>query len=288
MAKVIPVYKNQGNELDKQNYRPISILPILSKIYERHIHDSLYMHLLSNELLYGLQSGFRRCHSAETALVRINQILFNLDKNNITGLLCTEYSKAFDLMNHEILLVKLKAFGVVDNNLSLFHSYLSDRQYVFVNGCKSSPSNITYGIPQGIILGPLLFIAFINDLPSVIFYSTVDTYADYTTFSISFHCLQGTTVVQNNLQQDIDSLCEWPKQSQMVLKPRKTVWLLITGKRLKSRIDGQTIQLQADSTSIEHVRSNKLLGVIIDEKLNFKTHVDKTLQEVEPEDWPIE
>ena len=120
-----------------------------------------------------------------------------------------------------------------------------------------------------------MFVAFIYDLPSVIFHSTVDIFADDTTFSISSHCWQGRTVVQNNLQQDINSLREWSKQNQMLLNPRKTVSLLLTGKRLKSLIDGQTLQLPADGTSIEHVRSNKLLGVIINEELNFKAHVDK-------------
>ena len=112
------------------------------------------MHLSFNELLYGLQSGFQRRHSTETALVRIlDQIHFNLDKNNITSLLCIDYSKAINLINHEILLIKLKAFGVIDNNLSLFHSYLSDRrQYVFVSGCKLSLSSIRYRVPQGVYL----------------------------------------------------------------------------------------------------------------------------------------
>ena len=99
-AKVTPVYKRQGEKSDKHNYRPISVLPILSKIYERHIYDSLYTYLSVNNLLYGLQSGFRRSHSTERALIRlVDQLLFELDQDKVSGLLCVDYSKAFDLIN---------------------------------------------------------------------------------------------------------------------------------------------------------------------------------------------
>ncbi|PFX18378.1 putative RNA-directed DNA polymerase from transposon BS [Stylophora pistillata] len=184
--------------------------------------------------------------------------------------------KAFDLINHDILLAKLKIYGVDDGNLQLFRSYLADRQqYVNINGCTSSPLGITHGVPQGSILGPLLFLTFINDLPQVISNSTVDVYADDTTFSSSAHCTLGTTAVEAKLQEDIDSLCAWSTQNRMVLNAGKTKSILVTGKRLKSRVADPSLKLQANGTAIEQVIHQKLLGVTIDQELTFKEHVDK-------------
>ncbi|PFX23820.1 putative RNA-directed DNA polymerase from transposon BS [Stylophora pistillata] len=184
--------------------------------------------------------------------------------------------KAFDLINHDILLVKLKAYGVDDGNLQLFRSYLADRQqYGNINGCTSSPLGITHGVPQGSILGPLLYLTFINDLPLVISNSTVDNYADGTTFSSSAHCTLGTMAVETNLQEDIDSLCAWSAQNRMVLNARKIKSILVTGKRLKSRVRGSSLKLQANGTAIEQVVHQKLLGVTIDQELTFKEHEEK-------------
>ena len=149
-AKVIPVYKKHGEKSDKHNYRPISVLPILSKIYERHIYDSLYTYLTVNNLLYGFQSGFRSSHSTESALIRlIDQLLFELDQDKVSGLLCVDYSKAFDLINHDILIAKLKIFGIDGKDLQLFRSYFTDRrQYVSVKEGRSSMREIKHGSPK--------------------------------------------------------------------------------------------------------------------------------------------
>ena len=148
IAKVTPVFKNQGSKNDKQNYRPISVLPILSKIFERHMYDIFYTHLSRNSLLYGLQSAFRKKHSTETALIRLlDRLLFDVDNNNVSGLVCVDYGKTFDLINHELLITKLRAYDIDDSNLRLFQSYLSNRkQYVAINGYRSSLLSITHGV----------------------------------------------------------------------------------------------------------------------------------------------
>ena len=112
LAKVIPIYKGKGSKSDMINYRPISLLPLLSKIFERHIHTAMYNHLNGNNLLYNLQSGFRKTCSTETALIRlIDQLLWNLDNDEINGLVFIDNKKAFDLIDHKILLSKLKHFA---------------------------------------------------------------------------------------------------------------------------------------------------------------------------------
>ena len=162
LAKVIPIYKGKGSRDDMSNYRPISVLPLLSKMFEKHIHSALCSLLKENNLLYKLQSGFRRNHSTETALVRmIDQLLLNLEDDHISGLLFIDYKKAFDLVDHGILLTKLKSYNVEPKELKLFRNYLKDRhQYVKLGQYKSDTKTITHGVPQGSILGPLLFLFF--------------------------------------------------------------------------------------------------------------------------------
>ena len=187
LAEVIPIYKGKGSKSDMNNYRPILLLPLLSKIFERHIHTAMYNHLNGNNLLYNLQSGFCKTYSTETALIRlIDQLFWNLDNDEINGLVFIDYKKAFDLIDHKILLSKLEHFGIAPKELSLFENYLKDRcQFGHLIGKDSTYKTIEYGVPQGSMLGPLLFLMTINDLPRVVTKSLVDIYADDTTLSAS-------------------------------------------------------------------------------------------------------
>ena len=216
VGKVTPIYKGQGNRDDKNNYRPITVLPILSKLLEKHICDHLCVFLEENALLHRFQSGFRKFHSTETALIRlVDQLLFDLDKNRASGLVFIDYKKAFDLIDHGLLLEKLKAYGVRDYEMELLRSYLSGRtQYVHINGCHSSPRTVSAGVPQGSILGPILFLLFINDLPSAAQHSTVDIYADDTTLSLSSDVTNGLTAMSSALQQDQDDVSQWSAAKQ--------------------------------------------------------------------------
>ena len=121
-----------------------------------------------------------------------------------------DYKKAFYLIDHGLLLEKLKAYGVRDNELDLLRSYLSGRtQYVHINGCHSSPRTVLAGVPQGSIFGPILFLLFINDLPSAAQHSTIDIYADDTTLSLSSDVTNGLAAMSSALQQDLDDVSRW-------------------------------------------------------------------------------
>lgn len=158
LARVIPIYK-KNNKTEVGNYRPVSILNVFSKVLERVVHDQLYKYLHEANLFYTFQSGFRESFSTDSCLLHLTDIIrMEMDKGNLTGMILLDLQKAFDTVNHTILIKKLKALGLNISALNWFTSYLSDRkQLVNISGVTSGFEKITCGVPQGSIIGPLLF-----------------------------------------------------------------------------------------------------------------------------------
>ena len=163
-AKIIPLYK-KNSRLDPGNYRPVSILCTVSKILEQTIHEQIEDHLNKHNAMYENQSGFRKAHSTDTCLIDLmDQIKLEMSKGNYVGMVLLDLQKAFDTVDHEILCNKLEAMGI--DFTEWFNSYLGGRQQVVVaNDTMSEPSTVTCGVPQGSILGPLLFLCYVNDMP---------------------------------------------------------------------------------------------------------------------------
>ena len=184
-AVVTPVPKSKNNSA-LTNFCPISVLPVFSKILERVIHDQLVSYFLQHNLFSPYQSGFRPCHSTQDVLLYVVDSwrkAIDTCKFVVAGFL--DLAKAFDCVNHDILLDKLTHYGVVGNAHSWFESYLCGRQQaVKFGGCLSAWGSVRVGVPQGSILGPLLFSIFVNDLPSVVNYAQLNMYADDT----ELHC----------------------------------------------------------------------------------------------------
>ena len=149
-AKVTPLFKG-GDPENVNNYRPISVLPVLTKVIERHVHDSLYSYLCVNNLIYSKQSGFRKRHGTETAFIGImDELLFNLDSDRVSGMILIDYCKAFDMVDHSILLQKLQAYGFDNKSLIWFRSYLNERrQLVSMGNIESPTACVRHGVPRG-------------------------------------------------------------------------------------------------------------------------------------------
>ena len=276
-AKVTPIHK-KGSKSDKNNYRPISILPIISKLLERHVANSVKQFLETNELLYVRQSGFRENHSCETALTAIiDDWLSAINDKLSVGTVFLDLTKAFDLVNHSLLLCKLNLYKFSTSSVQWFSSYLTNRsQKVCVSGHMSEAQTITAGVPQGSILGPLLFILYINDLPLHSKTESFDMFADDTTIS----CF-GKTIseVHNKLQSEISKVGSWCKQNCMIPNAVKTKTMYISpsnSKAVSSHISTNFIQIQDESVS--YCDSEKLLGVNVDQNLNWKFQAEQVLK----------
>ena len=191
-ARITPLYKKCGNRSDPSNYRPISIIPVVAKVFERIVYDQLYRYLTENKLLCCYQSGFRTLHSTVTALIEATDSWsLNVDRGFVNAVVFLDLKKAFDTVNHAILLSKLQAYGIRDSANQWFCSYLRNRmQTCLVNCNKSSETYLPCGVPQGTILGPLLFLLYINDLPNCLMHSQPRMYADDTSITYASNVVE--------------------------------------------------------------------------------------------------
>ena len=271
-AKVLPLYK-AGSHYMMDNYRPISILPVASKILEKHFHKHLYSYFNENNLMCETQSGFRPNHSCSTCLINIVEYCHNqLNNDNVIGFIALDFRKAFDVLNHVILCEKLKLYGCNDNTVKWFRSYLNNRtQKVTVNNHLSSLCVLSHGVPQGSILGPLLFLIFINDLVLHCQYSNVHKYADDTSL-----CAAGKTVadVNDSLSQDLLSIEKWCKSNKFVLNANKCSAMLICTSQKRRNLNVNDFSIGLYGSNIPVVSCIKVLGLYIDNDFTWKSHVD--------------
>ena len=188
-------------------------------------------YLVKTGLLYELQSAIRAGHSTESALISLtDQVLFNLDEDKLSGMVFVDFRKAFDVVDHQLLLTKLRLYRASDSSLSCFESYLSGRQqFVSIDGQRSDSLLIKQGVPQGSVLGPVLFLLFVNDLPLHLTDSTVDIYADDTTITTSAHFSDLCSITQC-LNADLDAVQRWASSNKMFINKKKTRSLLVRGK----------------------------------------------------------
>ena len=277
LAEVVPIYKSKSKD-DVGNYRPISLLPTFSKILEKLLHKRIYKFLQKNNILYNSQYGFRAKHSTNDAITEfITDVTNNLEKKSNTLSIFLDLSKAFDTIDHNILLTKLNRYGIRGTPLKWFESYLTSRkQYVKINKSKSTINDIACGVPQDSVLGPLLFILYTNDLPNSLEHTHAILFADDTTIYLNSNNINS---LYENVNKDLNSLYEWFNTNKLSLNISKTNYMLISNIK-QAVVVHEKYRVKIGDENIEYKKSLKFLGLIIDENLNWHDHIHYTKNKI--------
>ena len=267
IAKVLPLHKG-GSTQDLNNFRPISLLPIFDKIMEKIMHKKLYGFLETHKALYENQFGFRKnCSTVHALMDMTEKIKESIDKGKYGCGVFIDLKKAFDTVNHKILLTKLEHYGVRGPLLRWFQSYLTDRkQYVYFNGESSELRNMICGVPQGSVLGPLLFLIYINDLPNISVKLLFFLFADDTHLYFESNNLQQLERIMNI---ELKQLTLWLNVNRLALNIGKTNFVIF---HCYNKSLPYSVTLKLNNKAISQKSHIKYLGVIIDEHLTWSQH----------------
>ena len=276
IARVTPVYKKSGDPADVSNYRPISVISNISKILEKLVKVQLMHHLTKFKLLSSTQFAYIKGKSTQLAIHTVTErFLQNIENGSLTTACFLDLSKCFDTISHPVLLEKLQNFGIIGTENFWFQSYLSQRtQIVKYNGILSQPNFLPIGVPQGTILGPILFILYINDLGLNLPDCNYTIYAD----DISLYSFDKTLKgAENKLQSYVNDTVEWLDKNGLIVNPSKSNVMVIGSKQ---RTENLKLNIFIKNSRIEQTRTFKLLGVNIDNNLTWKQHTSSVVKKI--------
>jgi len=277
IAKLKPLYK-KGNKLKPENYRPISLLPLISKIFETIIQNQTQLYLDNNKILYKFQSGFRKHYSTDNNLAYLNdKILNGFEKSLYTGMVLIDLQKAFDTIDHNIFLKKLKCLGFAESSIKWFKSYLECRYFsVNIDNVYSEKQILSCGVPQGSILGPLIFLIYINDMAQAV---DCDLYL-FADDSCLVYSGDNVKEIDETLGKNFNSLCDWLVENKLSihLGEEKTKSILFGSKRkLKSE---DNLKIRRGNIDIKQHSRVTYLGCILDCNMSGEYMATKVLQKI--------
>lgn len=278
-STVIPIHKS-GDKRLPNNYRPISLTSAFSKILERCLHSQLISFFNLHDIIHPNQFGFQQGISTEMAISKVYQELAeNMDEKETTCAIFLDLRKAFDSVNHKILLMKLHQYGVRGLPLKLIEGFLNHRtQSVFVNGILSDSEEVTCGVPQGSVMGPLLFLCYINDLPLVSSFST-SLFADDACLIMSS---SSPSHLQCKVNQELTKISAWLSLNKLCLNYDKTVFLCLTKKRQKPKLE-----IEIDDKLLKEKHHTKYLGIVIDKDLTWEAHISYSANKASKGCWAL-
>jgi len=271
IARVTPLYKGKGHKHDMNNYRPIAVSGHIVKIFERYIQKQLMHYLTINDYISIDQSAYRPYHSTQTSIIRVvDDCIDNICDKLLTGLCFLDIKKCFDCINHDIMKEKLSYYGICDYELRWFSSYLCNRQQqVIANYKKSENAILNIGVPQGSVLGPLLFMLYVIDLSQFVSLSSCNLYADDTVI----YCTGNETLeVQHKLQASITEVSKWYNANHLVLNADKCNVMTISSSYV--RYDS-IMNVVLDDHVLKQVDIIDYLGIKIDSNISWDPYVSK-------------
>jgi hypothetical protein len=271
LSRVTPIYKGKGDACDQNNYRPISVIGHIAKIIEKLVQKQLIKYLTDHDLISLSQSAYLKRHSTITSLHNVIEDWYdNISDKIFTGICLLDISKCFDSIDHKILLTKLKAYGIDNIQHKWFSSYLHNRSQKVVCQNKISPeSRINIGVPQGSVLGPILFLLFSNDLPNNTFLGSCNMFADDTLIYITGNSPQET---ESNLQMCIDKAVKWYEDNNLLLNASKSNTLLLKPRKHNSQYE---LNIAIGNQIIKHVSEAEYLGLRVDDSLSWTSQISK-------------
>ena len=274
LANIIPVPK-VNNPLDFSDFRPISILSTSSKLLEKTVHQQLNNYLNINKILPDEQSGFRRFFSTTTLLLQITSFIYDaLNNNKVISLVLLDFSKAFDSINHDIMITNLKEIGLSKIAINWFNSYLRKRkQRVIIDESYSDWLDVICGIPQGSILGPILFSIYTRKIPSIFNNVQCFMFADDTQLLKSYNVDDSKTSI-DEINIDLNMLSLWCEKNHLKLNPKKCIHLIIGSERNLNKLNNNVDDLKINNIIIPRCKEARNLGLIFDEHFSWNSHIN--------------